>query len=505
VATVVLTIAGATKEYEAGSLHISYTANGRATAAFNVLSTDGSYRPAQDATVVITENGTTIFGGLLEEPKECGIVDRKGVAAIRTKVSAADYNVYAERRYVNETLAAGTLKSMLTTLVGEYLDDYGVTLHGSQVDGPTLPAMEFKYLRLDEVLNELGSLTAEDGEPYTWRIDHSKVLRMFQPSTNAAPFNLTGDPITQVISDITVDTSYKHYANRVIVKVPSKMLVEYSATFTGDGSTTVFTVPDGYTILKPYGYVTSGGNFETLTAAGIGDTASWEYDIDAGTVTRTAGAPANGDAIDFKFDADFSGEGIAQDAGEIAAHGIKEIVKLVESVPSDTTAQAIAEGILAKCLTPSKAIKYKTHTAGILPGQSQTVTVSRRNLSGTAVISDVVIRDVGPRILERSVTAYIDGADTNLGRGSRDVVKKWAGDIAGGKMALGPVAEAATPSPIAAGPAPPNHSNQFNDDGAFGGSASWTFDPDTTTVMLGTGHTPNGLDNFMAGRNHTVN
>jgi hypothetical protein len=505
VAVVALTIGGASKDYEAGSLHISYTANGRATASFAVLSTDGSYRPAQDATVVITEDGTTIFGGLLEEPKEEGIADRKGIPAIRTKVSAADYNVYVERRYVNRTLAAGTLKSMLTTLVANYLTDYGVTLHGSQVDGPTLPAMEFKYSRLDEVLNELGSLTADFGEPYAWRIDHSKVLRMLQPSTNAAPFNLTGDPITTVISDITVDTSYKHYANRVIVKVPSTMLVEYSATFTGDGSTAAFTIPDGYTIVKPYGYVTSGGNFETLGPVGDPDGPTWEYDIAAGTVTRVDGAPANGDAIDFKFDADYSGEGIAEDAGEIAAHGIKELVKLIETVPDNDTAQAIADGILAKCLTPSKSIKYKTHTAGILPGQSQTVTVSRRNLSGTAVISDVVIRDIGPRILERTVTAYIDGADTNLGRGYRDVVKKWAGDIAGGKANLAPVAAAATTSPIASGPALPDTSVQTNQSNKFYGSENWTFDKDTSTQRMGTGHTVGGLVNFLFGEGHTVN
>ena len=503
--SVVLTIDGDTKEYVAGSLNISMTANGRSTASFSIISIDGSYRPDQDAEVVITENGSTIFGGLLEEPKERGVADGKGVPAIKTSVNAADFNVYAERRFVNRTLVAGTLKSMLTTLVGEYLDDYGVTLHGSQVDGPTLPAMEFKYARLDEVLNELGTLTADFGEPFTWRIDHSKVLRMFQPSTNAAPFNLSGDPITQVVSDIEVDTSYKHYANRVIVKVPSKMLVEYTATFTGDGSTDTFTIPDGYTIVKPYGYIGNDVNNETMTYAGIGDTATWEVDMDAGTITRTAGAPVNGASIAFKFDADYSGEGIAEDAGEIAAHGIKEIVKLVETVPDNTTAQAIADGILAKCLTPSKAIRYKTHTAGILPGQSQTVTVTRRNLSGTAVISDVVIRDIGPRILERSVTAFIDGADTNLGRGYRDVVKKWAGDIAGGKN-LAPVAEAAPAAPAFAGPAMPDKSFQWNNSGVFGGSSNATWDNATATAMFGSGHTPGiGSVNLLFGEGHTVN
>jgi hypothetical protein len=111
---------------------------------------------------------------------------------------------------------------------------------------------------------------------------------------------------------------------------------------------------------------------------------------------------------------------------------------------------------------------------------------------------------VGPRILERTVTAYIDGADTNLGRGYRDVVKKWAGDIAGGKMNLAPVAEAATPTPIASGPAMPLESVQTNQENKFYGDAAFTFNKVTQTVMIGTGHTPDGLVNFLFGEGHTV-
>lgn len=503
---VAVTINAVSKELQAGSLHISMTANGRSTAAFKVVSADGSYRPDQDDVVVITEDGDTIFAGLIEEPKERGVADRKGIAAIVTSVSAADYNVYAERRYVNASLAGGTLASMLTTLVADYLDDYGVTLSGSQVNGPTLPDVEFNYVRLDEVLNQLGSMTADFGEPYTWNIDDGKVLSMFQPSTNAAPFDLTGDPITNVVSDIEVDASFKHYANRVIVKVPSRQIVRHPFTFTGDGMTSAFDIPDGYTIVRPYGYVENGANvYETLTSTEFSGTATWEYDIAAGTLTRTAGAPANGTAITFYADANYSGEGIAQDAGEIAAHGIKEIVKQVESVPDNTAAQAIADGILASSLTPTKTVRYKTHTAGILPGQSQSIVVSRRNLNATAVIGEVVIRDRGRDILERSVTAYIDGADTNIGRGFRDVYKKWAGDIAGGALQVAAVSEAGVPTPTSGGPAPPAKSIQFNDSAHFGGHAGWTFDKDTATVMIGTGHTVGGTTNLLVGSGHTVN
>lgn len=503
-AVIGITIAGVAKEVQAGSLHISMTANGRSTASFAVISTDGTYRPAQDAEVVITENGTRIFAGLLEEPKEKGVANGKGIPAIVTKVSAADFNVYAERRYVNGIIPAGSLRSQIEWVRANYFDVYGVTLASGQVSGPSLASLEFKYLRADEVLNKICTLTADFGEPFSWVIDHAKILRAVQPSTNAAPFDLTGDPIAHVIGDIEVDTSFKHYANRVIVKVPSKQIIEYTQTWTATGSNDTFTMPDGYDIVRPYGVVFYGGNNETLGPTGDADGPTWEYDLTAGTITRIDGAPSSGETVEFRSDVNYSGEGIAEDPAEIAAHGIHEHVELVEVVPEDSTPAAIAAGILAKCLTPTKTVKYKSHTAGILPTQSQSIVVARRNLNGTAVIGDVVIRDVGRDTLQRSVTAFIDGADTNLGRGFRDVYKKWAGDITGGGVAVAPVVEVGTSTPVSCGPAPPNRSIQFNNEMQFGGRSTFLFYKEYVTQTIGTGHTAAGLNNLLNGEDHTL-
>jgi hypothetical protein len=502
-AVIGITIAGVTKDVQAGSLHISMTANGRSTASFAVVSVDGSYRPAQDAEVVITENGSRIFAGLLEEPKERGVANGKGIPAIVTKVSAADFNVYAERRYVNGIIPAGSLASQLEWVRSNYFAVYGVALSGGQVAGPTLASLEFKYLRADEVLNKICTLSAEFGEPFAWVIDHDKILRAVQPSTVPAPFNLTGDPIADVIGDIEVDTSFKHYANRVIVKVPSKQIIEYTQTWTATGSNDTFTMPDGYDVVKTYGVVFYGGNNETLGPTGDADEPTWEYDLDAGTITRIDGAPSAGENVEFRSDVNYSGEGIAEDFAEIAAHGIHEHVELVEVVPEDSTPAAIAAGILAKCLTPTRTVKYKSHTAGILPAQSQSIIVSRRNLNGTAVVGDVVIRDVGRDTLERSVTAFIDGADTNLGRGFRDVYKKWAGDITGGGMAVAPVVEVGTSTPVGGGPAPPNRSVQFNNEMQFGGRETFLFYKEYATVTIGTGHTPGTMHSLLVGEDHT--
>lgn len=501
---IALTIAGATKSWRAGSLKIMDPANGRSTASLSIRSNDGTYRPALDAEVIITEDGTRIFGGLVQRPSERGILgDNTGAYdAIETTISAVDFHSYTERRYVNETLAAGTMKSQLTTLVANYLTSYGVTLHASQVDGPTFPALEYAYRPLTEVLNEMATLSAKYGAPYVWTIDHFKVLRMFQPSTQAAPFNIVeGD--TNTVGDITVETTRDKYANKIIVKVPTKTEIEREETFTQGVSTYPY-VPQ-YTVLKHWGYVTHAGNYETLRTPTDPDTASWTFDPGANTLTRDAGSPAASAVTVFKFDGSYTGEGIATSSGEIATYGIYEKVVKVDSVPADTTAQALADGYLAESLLTPKTIKYKTFGLGVLPGQTQTISMPLRNLTAlSCVVADVVAQDYGKGDkLLRSVTLK---SGTSPHEGWREVYKIWAGDKTGGSSAPSIVASAPVGS---VGPAPPDESVQSNQNGVLSGDAAFKFKKTGKSVVIGDGSTITATEYdscFIAGLNcHITN
>jgi hypothetical protein len=98
-------------------------------------------------------------------------------------------------------------------------------LHGSQVDGPALQELTHTYTKATEVLNELMTLTAETGDPFVWKIDTSKVLRAYQPTTQAAPFDILTNTPSQVMGDITVKSTREHYANSVYV-LPSSITGE---------------------------------------------------------------------------------------------------------------------------------------------------------------------------------------------------------------------------------------------------------------------------------------
>lgn len=494
-----ITIGGVSKDLQRGTLEIRKTANQRGTASFEIASTDGSYRPALDAEVVITIDGTRVFGGLVDRPSERGVFRGGPNSSIKTKVNCYDFNHYAERRFVEGTIAAGSLKSKLQSLVAEYLAVFGVSLDAGQVDGPSLPEQKFNFVRLSDVFSELVALTADFGQPYAWRIDDFKVLRFFQPSTTSAPFNLDADA-EQVEGDVQVETTRDHYANRVFLKVPAKQQNGRIESFTGDGSTSTF--PLQYTPTKLYGHILSPSTGGGETLGGEMDGGQWTYDPASNAITRNLGAPPVGNVFDLYFDGIFEGTETAEDPSAVTSPWEKVVV--VEEVPEGTTAQALADGYLAAALPPTRRVKYRTRTSGLLPGQSQAVTIPKRGLSDTLVITDVVIKDYLKTEITYDITAVFD-SETNLDRGWQDLYKVWRGDKLGaGTQAPSTVSTGAGGVNTSLGAAPPLQSFQFNRNYRFGGRIEALYHEQSATAMFGLSHTPGGFINLLIGEEHVV-
>lgn len=476
----VLTIAGVEKTLKARSLRISSTANGRTTANFTVLSTDGTYRPALDADVQLVLDGVTIFGGIIGHPAERGLLDGAS-NAIATEISAYDYNQYAERRFVLEGggFPAGyTLSQCVNSLAG-YLTPFGVTVDAGQVTGPTFDGEQiYEFQQVSEIFNALATLTGKYGDPYVWRIDNNKKLRMFQPSTNPAPFDITTANL-KAIGDVTVELSREKYANRVVLKVAPSTQTNRVEAFTGDGSTAAFSLQ--YTPTRT-GVVVVDGVSETLTSPDYPGTATWTLDPATNEITRTS-APAVGAVISMTFDGTYSATATAEDAGEIATYGPWEKIITVESVPSDTTAQEIVDGYLAQALVTPKTIKYRTLGAGLAAAQSQTITIAKRNLSVSGIINEVNTTDDGRR-LSYDVTVL---TGTTVQGGWRDPIKVWSGDKLGKSAPITSTTGNGTGIVSNGRAAPPIRAVQFNKNNAFGGNAAFIFYDTQASLVCGNG------------------
>jgi hypothetical protein len=260
---------------------------------------------------------------------------------IETAIVAGDYTSICTRRYVNETIPAGTLKAALIVVVS-YLSADGVTLYVSQPDGPTLPDLAYDYRNLGDVLTELSRLTG-----WVVEIDYSKVLRMYSPASLSAPFNIT-DSTKHIPGDISVSlaraSGMGNYANRVIVR---------------------------------------GGTPDL-------------------PVTATA-----------------------DDAGEQASHGLWEAVIAAPTATDTTIAQALADAYLLQHLATPKVVTYPTFLSGLYVGRVQTITLTKRNLNNTFLITGVATRNEPKhRRVRRTVTA-IEG--TVFKQSWRDLYRMWTG------------------------------------------------------------------------------
>jgi len=387
------------------------------------------FRPDLDAEITVREYGTKIFGGYITGIRERGFDGPNGMSIV-VETTSADYKVAATRRVVNETLTYGspvgspptlTLKEVLEVIVPTYLGDYGITLDPAQVDGPSLDPVVYVDRVLKDVLDELSVLTG-----YVWDIDVDKVFRMFAIGDEAAPFDLDeSDLPARYFGDITVEPTRDQYANRVFLRYGPEGSDWVTDVWVGDGVTDTFSLST--TPLQWWVVVHDEIYFET-----IGDgTAIWTIDTLNKTITRVngttppPGAPAAGASLSMRYIGQFPVTLTAEDAGEIATHGLFEMVVPATDTTDLSVAQARLTAELAKHLTVLRRITYSTRELGVKPGQTQHIDVPLRDLDTDAVIMEVVTEsEPGGDALVRRVTA-VEGA---IIQGDwRDLYRKWIG------------------------------------------------------------------------------
>lgn len=392
---ITLTIAGTTVFYATGSLDIIRRIDGRHTLSCRIFSHDGSYRPAVNAEVIVTEDGTRRFGGNIEDVEE-STLGNEPIVNLEYAIFAVGFIALADRRYLSIDFPAQALKLSLETLVNAYLADYGVTYNAAS-SGPTLPALSYNTMTPAEILNDLCSIAGPLAGPpqaVVWEIDDNKVASTFGvlDSGHAAPFDVT--TATAIIGEPRVRPTKTDYANYVIVLfgTGSKALVDTLGT--GNGILTTFSLH--YFIASHEGYVNVGGTVtdgvitggvnETLGLSGSG--ATWIFDPGPRTVTRTS-APTG--LILMPYTGNFPSVATAT-TGAAAADRVDRVYTQ-EAVFDYDTAVALATSLLQQTSATFKEVSYVIATSGCLPRQTQTITLAKHGISGAHLITEVRITD----------------------------------------------------------------------------------------------------------------
>jgi hypothetical protein len=217
---------------------IDATANGRNLFRGRLKSAAGTYRPALDDEVILTEGGVGIFGGTIVRAPESGLAPPKATSII-TAVEAHDFNALAERRYVSFDAVAGASLYNILLEMATWLP--GVAVHAAQVNpGPTLPSLNYRDVLARDVLDDL---TTQSGG-WLWDIDADRKLQMWLPGSRVAPFDVT-EANRRAVGDILVDPVREGYANRVTVRAGPLFQAAQDASWFTSPYEALYTAPDG--------------------------------------------------------------------------------------------------------------------------------------------------------------------------------------------------------------------------------------------------------------------
>jgi hypothetical protein len=476
-----LKIAGVERPLRLGSLSLQTVVNGRHVMSCAVLSEAGAYRPTCGEEAELLEDDAPIFGGVIRVVEEAG-ADGLPIAHISSRITCDSFNVFAERRFVTETIPAGsTLKQALEQL-DDYLTGYGVTLDAAQVTGPTLDAEQTAYGQaLNGVLDTLSQRTG-----FLWEIDATKTFRMFEPGTAVCPIDIV-DGDGHHTGDITVERSRDKYVNRVIVKGGKPGLFDLVDAFVADGVEDTFRLRQP--IAGPIPPVPTQDGAVGYAVVDVGPTGSeslagllappgvlWEYDPVAITVHRRPGPPDPG-PFQVRYQAQYPIFVTAEDAGQIALYGIFEAVYEYPDIYDQAVLQELAESLLSQGLEIKTELTIQTRERGVRAGQSLTVTAADRAIDGEFLITEV---NAGTESTIDSLLRTLKCVEGSVFQGSfRGLIKAWLGS--------GSVAASAGPPPGATGgvPHPPDQAVQVNRGGTFGGDAAFRYYETENSLVCG--------------------
>lgn len=114
-----------------------------------------SYRPSVRHEVVFTDDGVTMFGGIVFSVKETDVINYKHRDL---ELDCVGFEVFADNVLFNGVLGPDTLEDMLSDLIAN-LSPHGITVDAAQLTGPSLDVMTLPFTTVRAGLDQLATLS----------------------------------------------------------------------------------------------------------------------------------------------------------------------------------------------------------------------------------------------------------------------------------------------------------------------------------------------------------
>lgn len=383
----------------------------RNVATFSVAVRAGvSFRPAVNDVVSVTDDGAEVFSGIVFAVNERPIVHDKHNWF---SVSCIGREYWASVVPFNGVVAAGTLKTqaqvVATTLAAS---GHGLSFDSSMATGPTLPDQTFPWRFCGDALTQLAVAASGSGSTWSWRVNASGAVGLYEDAITPAPFALTAS--NGKVTKLASGTTLRDYRNGGYLLYGEGQR-EVTQSWTGNGVATTFAL--NYTPVGIPATVVENGATLPVGLVG-GDTAPrWNYNTTTNALEVT-GSPPGAVTITWTGTAQFPGWVYDRDAAEFAANGQHDFIVKYPDVFDYDLAVTLLAGELAKRTGIVRRVDFETFSAGLVPGQVITITAANYNLSAVACLIDTVsIRSVARKRDGQIVFKYTCSAlEGNLAR-----------------------------------------------------------------------------------------
>lgn len=385
--SLVITIDGVdrTSIIDTRSLQIKDKLNNRTNECTFAIKKYGSegIKPSLDDEVIVTLNGTVIFGGVIVSYDES--VEGKNV--LNYDITCKDYSQYLNRRLVTERYEDMTINDIIADLLDVYAEDF---TNNNVIAPVTIDSISFNRITVSQCLDKLAKLVS-----YSWYIDNEKDIHFFSKNTEVSPFNITDTSNNYIYESLNINKDLSQIRNKIIVQGGEEVGVERSQSFDGDGTNNIFTLAYKYSSLPT---VTVDSVAQNVGIENLQNEASYNvmWDFNQKTLRFTTGnEPASGTnnivvtgtplypiLVQVPSPVSIGEYGVYEYA--ITDRTIKSRDEAIDRAIAELTAygESISEG------------SFKTYRSGLRAGQTITVNSALRGINEGFLIQDVTFKVV---------------------------------------------------------------------------------------------------------------
>lgn len=355
------------------------------TCRFKIRNRDDKiYKPSLGQGVIITDNGTVIFGGVIIKRTERA----DNYKIIIYEIECVDYTRLMDKKLVPDSFENQTVAQIIENIKDNYLPA-GFTTSNVNCD-VVIKYIGFNYLPVSKCFEELANLTNFD-----WYVDENKDIHFFSKEANTAPFSLNDDDGSYDFNSLVIRRDNSQIKNSIIVRGGEYLGTQFTSEMEADGVSCIFNLPYKYRDFEAtlsstklnigIDYINDAENYDALYNFQEKLLRFKELDKpSSGAVIKFAGKPYLPVIIKLKSQVDIdsmtSAEGI---------DGEYQYVIIDKSIDSREGARQKARSEIALYATTLSEAGFTTEKAGLRPGQRIHIVSSARGLDEYFIINRV--------------------------------------------------------------------------------------------------------------------